>query len=277
MGVVDVPPGLALHDDAALAAALGSAVVARRTVHAWPGSCVQDVRLADGSRWAYKSQRAPTVEPAFYAAATSPLLAAHRDFGALAECVTLAIAWIDAPPLRAAGEELVAHGRRLVAAIAGIGGDLPTHLDVTAQWDGIGERCTTKLAALVADGRFTALTTADVDAVASWAAARDWRVFAPVVAHGDLMVSQVFVADDGYRVIDWQRPVRGPGDLDLVALLVDQGVDPGPHAHPEVVGLYWFLRLLWAVEGQHDRHPASTVPLLEGWAAQAVAALRSAG
>jgi aminoglycoside phosphotransferase (APT) family kinase protein len=44
------------------------------------------------------------------------------------------------------------------------------------------------------------------------------------VIHGDLKADQVFVTRAGYRVIDWQRPVVAPPEVDLVSLLVGQEV-----------------------------------------------------
>jgi hypothetical protein len=67
-----------LDDDAELAALLGSAVVHRATLHEWPLSCVQRLRLADGRSLVYKVQGEPTVEPDFYARARSRLLVAAQ-------------------------------------------------------------------------------------------------------------------------------------------------------------------------------------------------------
>jgi hypothetical protein len=36
-----------------------------------------------------------------------------------------------------------------------------------------------------------------------------------------------------------------------------------------VVGIAWFLRLQWAIEGQVDLFPGRRFPLLDGWAAEA--------
>jgi hypothetical protein len=69
---------IALHSDDELVRLLGSGIEERATIHAWPLSCVQQVRLANGRRLVYKSQLPPTVEPEFYQAASSALLADHR-------------------------------------------------------------------------------------------------------------------------------------------------------------------------------------------------------
>ena len=74
---------LLLHSDEELSALLGAALVERETLHEWPLSCVQRIRLEDGQRWIYKAAARPTVEPEFYAAARSPVLPCtrklHRD------------------------------------------------------------------------------------------------------------------------------------------------------------------------------------------------------
>ena len=88
------------------------------------------------------------------------------------------------------------------------------------------------------------------------------------VIHGDLTPQQVFLTPDGYRVIDWQRPLRGPSEVDLVALLVHSGVDPGPHLDPAAIGIYWLLLLHWAVRGDRDVTPG--LPLFRAWVKAAV-------
>ena len=40
-----------------------------------------------------------------------------------------------------------------------------------------------------------------------------------------------------------------------------------------VVGIAWFLRLQWAIEGQVDLFPGRPFPLLDGWAAEAAAGI----
>jgi hypothetical protein len=40
-----------------------------------------------------------------------------------------------------------------------------------------------------------------------------------------------------------------------------------------VVGIAWFLRLQWAIEGQVDLFPGRRFRLLDGWAAEAAAGI----
>lgn len=49
--------------------------------------------------------------------------------------------------------------------------------------------------------------------------------------------------------------------------------DPGEAVAAPVVGIAWFLRLQWAIEGQVDLFPGRRFPLLDGWAAEAAAGI----
>jgi aminoglycoside phosphotransferase (APT) family kinase protein len=82
------------------------------------------------------------------------------------------------------------------------------------------------------------------------------------VIHGDLKADQVFVTPFGYCVIDWQRPIVAPPEVDLVSLLVGQEVDPYEFIDPQVVGIFWFLRLHWAVEAQYELFPRESLAIV---------------
>lgn len=273
-----------MHSDDELAAALGHAIAERETLHAWPLSCVQRLLLADGTKRSYKSQLPPTVEPEFYESASSPLLPGHRLLGKLGDCATMAFEWIDAPLLRdqaRSDAELVDHGRQVVAQIGAIRGELPVYLDIgsAGAWSAVGEVALEKLRKLIRDGRFGATDLDAVDRVQRWAmSARVVETVSecPRVIHGDLTAEQVFVTGDGYRVIDWQRPVVGPPEVDLVALLVGAVTDRGPaldprrHVDGTIVGIFWFLRLYWAVEAQFDLFREFRGALFDEWSKEAI-------
>jgi hypothetical protein len=269
---------LVLHSDDELGDLLGAPVAERVPVHAWPLSCVERVTLADGRIFAYKSQLPPTVEPDFYAAAASPLLPGHRPLGALGAAQTMVLDWIDAPLLEAAApdpDDLARHGRRVVDRIGEIRGTLPSYLDIGSgsAWTAVTTQTYARWERTIEIGHFTRTTPTDVDQIRAWSARPAVLAAiaaAPRVLHGDLKADQVFVTDDGYRVIDWQRPVRGPAEVDLVSLLVGRGLDPRPAADPAVVAVFWFLRLHWAVEAQHSLFPGSRFPLFDDWAHEAV-------
>jgi hypothetical protein len=273
-----------MHTDDELAERLGAGISERETIHEWPLSCVQRLLLADGTKRIYKSQLPPTVEPEFYERASSPLLAAHRMLDRLGKCATMTFDWIDAPLLRdtARGDaELIDHGRQIVAQIGEIRGELPVYLDIGSAeaWSAIGEGALEKLRKLVDDGRFGSTDREAVERVRLWVASTpvvEKIAEGPRVIHGDLTAEQVFVTGNGYRVIDWQRPVLGPPEVDLVALLVgavgERGTarEPRRYVDPTVVGVFWFLRLYWAVEAQFDLFPDFRGGLFDLWAKEAI-------
>lgn len=278
---------LQTHSDEELSERLGLPITERETIHEWPLSWVQRLRLADGRRLIYKSQLPPTVEPEFYARASSSLLPGHRRLENLGECATMLFDWIDAPLLRDVAESdaaLIDHGRRIVGQIGAIGGDLPVYLDIGSAeaWSSVGAVSLEKLRQLVLDGRFGSTDLDAVERVRRWAASPridETITRSPRVIHGDLTAAQVFVTEDGYRVIDWQRPVLGPPEVDLVALLVGEvgrageRVDPRRYVDGPVVGIFWFLRLCWAVEAQFDLFPDFRGALFDQWACEAIGQL----
>jgi Phosphotransferase enzyme family len=277
-------PALVMADDAELGAALGSPVVERETVHAWPLSWVQRVTLADGRLLAYKSERPPTVEPAFYAAASSPLLAAHQDLGELEGCATLTIEWIDAPALAslpAAGDAFLAQARRATDAIARIDRDVPVRMDLGSRdgWTAVVAWTLERLAALSADGRLPSVSARDVARVTAWAQADATvaraEALGGVVVHGDLAADQVFLVAGRHRVVDWQRPILGPPGMDLASILIRARRDPAPHVDPHAIAAFWLHLLNWAVTAQFELWPNRKLPLFDQWAGWAVAGLRA--
>ena len=248
---------LTLHTDAEL----GSAVVARETLAEWPLSCVQRIRTADGRTRIYKAQAEPTVEPQFYVMARSPALVAATALpnppcpaALLLEDVTaprlcdLDIAPKDAPRIA----EAVLH------AISGIRGDfpaargLPALADLTtpADHDDYVESMLADLSALVQSGAFVRVTEQSVATIARAATRIKSPVSEPAYLHGDLTAENVFVSDwtpdrGAFIIIDWQRPLRGPVDLDRACLLESLGVDPLPIVGPEIMALLAITRIAW--------------------------------
>ena len=269
---------LLTHSDDALAEKLDIAIRERKTVHEWPLSVVQKLTLQDGRQFAYKSQLPPTVEPQFYAAASSSLLTNTQSLVKLGDCAIMIFDWIDAPLLRDEAystSALVHHGKRVIDEIGKIEGSLPAYLDIGSAeaWSSVSEIVFAKLTTLIGDRRMTLVTLDALERVRQWT--QSPSVIETVgsqsrLSHGDLTAEQIFVTPDGYRVIDWQRPVIAPPDVDLVALLVGQNLDPRAYVDPIVIGVFWFLRLNWAVEAQFDLFPDKRWPLFDQWAAEAV-------
>ena len=65
-----------------------------------------------------------------------------------------------------------------------------------------------------------------------------------------------------------------PPEVDLVALLVGEGVDSRRHVPAALVGISWFLRLHCTAEAQFDLFRDFRGPLFDRWAAGALAPMR---
>ena len=252
-----------LHDDAELAALLGSPLVERTTLHEWPLSCVQRLRTADGRTRIYKVQAAPTVEPAFYACARSPLLVVARVLDQGKAPAALLLEEVTAPrllDLRPSEAEALRIGQAVLEQIAWIEGELPAVADICteARWITYAGAMLADLVALVDAGTFRQVDRSLIDRLARQvetpavlAAIRSQ----PGYVHHDLWGDNLFVLPDGYRVIDWQRPLRGPVALDLATLLESSGVDPRRHIDHGVVQLLYLLRIAWFAQAARRWFP----------------------
>jgi hypothetical protein len=242
-----------LDDDAELGALLGSPVVERTTLHEWPLSCVQRLRLADGRSLVYKVQGEPTVEPDFYARARSRLLVAAQRIERGAGPAALLLEDVAAPALsdgRLGEAAAVRAVEEVLAAIAGIGGDPPVYADIRgeAAWARFAATMVEDARAMAAAGGFEAAGGATVDAIAR--AAESPAVLAAVeeeagYVNTDLKAAHVSVLADGHKVLDWQKPIRGPAALDRATLLRSLGVDPRDRVAPGVPTLQNLLLIAW--------------------------------
>ena len=247
---------LYLHDDHELAPFVGGEIVERQTVHEWPLSCVQRLTTRDGRRLIYKSQFGPTVEPEFYANAKSDLLVPaetiYRSGGhscmlfGFAEGHLLAL-------LDLLAVETAQIGRQLIERIAAIRGELPHYLDVSSvdKWAALISELLKTLDGLAADGTFVLVDRETVRRLGGSAfAAPTLAVLRekPGYVHGDLGGDNVFATDDGYRVIDWQRPILGPTDLDLANLMEALGFDPLRYVGEGIVRVMYLLRIHWLTQ-----------------------------
>lgn len=265
-----------------LAAAMGSAVVSRHELQAWPLALTEDLLLEDGRRCVCKTQLPPTVEAPFYAAARSPLLANCLDLGGFGRCRVVVIDWIDGAPLDATDvDRFLGQASRVVDGIAAIDGDPPVHLDLStaAALRGAAQATTERLYRLIGTGRFHRLTPGDVPAFEGWA--RSDRTVAaavkyPGIVHADLSRDEVLLTGDGQlRVIDWQRPVRGPREIDLVSLLRSGGIDPEGHVDRCFVQLEAFVLLHWAALCAAEILSELPTDTYEAWVLEAIDTLRT--
>lgn len=253
-----------LHADEELSRLLGRTVTGRTTLHEWPLSCVQRLHCAPGPSVIYKVQAEPTVEPAFYQAARSPLLVDAQVLPHAHGPAALLLAEVQAPrlgDLPLTPTQLVSLVDTIVTQIGQIRGDLPALVDLRspAAWRTYGATIITDLQELVADGRFVQVTAALVDEVAVWM--QSPSVLAAIAGptgyvHLDLTADNVLVLADGYRVLDWQRPIWGPVDLDRATLLTALGIAPNPYVADGVLHLRTLLAIGWLAQAACRWFPA---------------------
>jgi streptomycin 6-kinase len=74
--------------------------------------------------------------------------------------------------------------------------------------------------------------------------------------HGDLYGENVIRLAEGYRVIDWQRPLWGPVALDRVVLLESLGVDPTGQVTQGAILLRRLLLIDWFAQAARTWFPA---------------------
>jgi hypothetical protein len=241
-----------LHDDEELVPLAGSDLVERVTLHEWPLSCVQRLALADGRKLIYKSQRG-TVEAEFYARARSELLPQAQTVYSADGYDCLLIEFVDAPLLEDLDlpeEEVARIGREVLAHIAAIEGDLPYAYDIRgeARWKEFARSLFEHLRRRIEDGAFEQTDEALVRDLERWAFSESVLAAIctrPGYVHRDLCGDNLFVLPDGYRLIDWQRAIRGPTDLDMVTLVSSLGFDPLRHVDEGTLRLWLLLQVYW--------------------------------
>lgn len=245
-----------LHTEAALEELLRSPLTERTTLHEWPLSCVQSVRTADGRTFIYKVQAEPTAEPAFYAHARSDLLVKTHilDHGrGPAALLMEAIAGPRLLDLRPSESEAVRIANEVVEQIARIQGDLPAVADLRTEelWCAYATEMLADLRELIEGGTFRQVDQSLLDDLSTYmelpsvlAAIRSGTGY----VHHDLCSDNLFVLPEGYRVIDWQRPIWGPIQLGLVTLFQTLGIDPLLHVPCGVVQLQYLLQIAWFVQ-----------------------------
>jgi hypothetical protein len=273
---------LRTHTTPELEQALGERVVAREQIHAWPLSLVEALTTASGRQLIYKAQLEPTCEAEFYASARSPILPACQIVERDAQQAALLLPMIEAPTLRSAGlgqDAIVAHGRAVIVAIGRIEGAVPLYVDLgtVEAWRAFAGLTLDMLATLVGDGRFARVSPGDIGALARWAETRpvlDMVDRTSQLINADLKAEHIFLTVDGYRVIDWQRPYRGPAEIDLVCLLESMQIPAEAYAQPAAIALRSFLFVHWAAEAK--LHLLPELPFFDAWARSGIDTIGSA-
>jgi hypothetical protein len=258
-----------LHDTPELSDILGAGVVERRTIHDWPLSCVQLLRLVDGRKLIYKSQlSASSVEPEFYAALHAwtqkqpepchSLLPAAQVLCKLNNSIGMIFEFIQAPrleELQLSEAEIVAHGRRLQEIMGRLPADLPVYIDISTaeRWLTFSDETFSFLQELVRTSAFHMVTMATVQRLFNWSRSEAVNYTLqkpPTLSHGDLCGDNIFVCPEGYKIIDWQRPVRGPSQLDLAVFLFGMGLEPAHYLPGVIIEINLFLHLRWFTEAK---------------------------
>lgn len=256
-----------LHSNQDLSEYLKNEVMDRVTLHEWPLSCVQRLLLADGDQWIYKSQlRATTVEPEFYAAVKgfhiSPYLPKAKYIGNLHYSVGMVFEYISAPcltDLQLSESQIVDYGKILLSIIHPYPVELnsmssvPVYTDISSlvKWSAYAAKSLSMLNDLITKQQFCFTTSADVRGLTEWSqsqAVSQLFQSPATLNHGDLGGDNIFVTQDGFKIIDWQRPILGPAELDLVTYLYAMGVDPLKYTPRSINELNWFIHMHWFVE-----------------------------
>ena len=255
-----------LHDDDELVPLVQGNILERVTLHEWPLSCVQRLALTDGRKLIYKTQFGPTVESEFYANANSGLLPSAQTIHESDGHVCMLVEFIEAPRIENLDlreDEVVRIGRAVIEQIAGIAGELPYYLDVSDEqkWEMFVDATLRNLRELIDEGKFSLVDEALVRSLERWACSESVLVAIctqPGYVHRDLGGDNLFVLPDGYRVIDWQRPILGPVNLDMAALLESLGFDSLPHVGEGVVQVLNFLSIHWFTQCAAKWFPEGT-------------------
>ncbi len=244
---------LYLHHDEELSSLVRANIVERVTLHEWPLSCVQRLSASDGRQIIYKAQFGPTVESEFYANASSKLLVSAETVYRSNGYACLLIEFIAGPLAREldwSEDETVRTGRAVLAQIAKIAGHLPYVVDVSnkKKWQELINATLKELGKLVGQTKLSLVNRETISRLKKWSYSRPVLAAIgenPGYVHADLAGDNVFVLPDGYRVIDWQRPILGPTDLDLASWLESMNIDPFRYVEKEIVWILRLLRIHW--------------------------------
>ena len=248
---------LYLHENDELEKVLQTKIIERKTLHEWPLSCVEQLITREGRKWVYKSQFGPTVEAAFYAKARSELLVSGKTlYTSEAGHVNLLLEFIEAPllaDLNLSDNEVVKAGHSVTENIAKIEGGLPYYLDISTerQWGILTGKMLGNLGKLISSGIFTTVDTETIHNLKKWISSKE--ILAALArnvgfVHHDLTGTNIFLLPNGYRVIDWQRPILGPKELDLASLLESLNRDPLKYVDEGIVWILYLLRIEWFTE-----------------------------
>ncbi|AZN41338.1 phosphotransferase [Paenibacillus albus] len=248
---------LLLHDDDELEAVLGASIIERSTLHQWPLSCVQRIRMSDASTVIYKVQGEFSVEAPFYRAARSSLLVGAKAIATAQSDLppALLLEDIDAPCLSELAIEQD-EALRLVEAITDqisqieIEGDSPFLMnsgDLT-NWERYSSALIGDLETLIERGIFQETNRdvlARISTVCNHSSVMDAIQSKSGLVHGDLNRGNIMMHPGGIKIIDWQKAFYGPVELNRANLLEELGIDPRPYVSAGMIDLLGILKISW--------------------------------
>lgn len=250
---------LQLHTDDELETIYGSGIVERRTLHEWPLSCVQLVARRDGTRSVYKSQCGPTLEDEVLQIMTGPILPTTKVLYKNSGYLIMDFEFIEAPlatEVSMSSDEAIAHGQRLIKEISALRASslCPVWLDIGTvdRWRAVTQELFGGYRRMVSRGLLSSNLEKCIDDMQMWSestavvrAIENGNTF----IHGDLAAKNVFIKGNGHKVIDWQRPLRAPAEVDLVLFLDSKRVNPLLIVEPHYVGIMCLTGMWWGYEG----------------------------
>ena len=249
---------LLLHEDGKLEELVGGTITERVTIHHWPLSHIQRLTLANGQKYIYKAQAGPTVEGKFYATAESALLVPARILYDSDGYLCMLLNFIEAPSLtqlKLSEEQTLSVACDLSREIASIKGDLPALQDLRGpgKWTTFVRETVGMLDRLVREGRFKSSLGQAIRRTESLA--KSTPALAAVSGptgylHGDFKGDNILKLPDGYKVIDWTRPLWGPADLDCLNAVASAGYSPLRHFERGLGMVHAFLSINWAAQCQ---------------------------
>ncbi len=250
---------LQLHTDEELSIVYGSRVLQRTTLHEWPLSCVQLVVREDGHRSIYKSQSGPTLEAKVLQTVSGDILPAVRVLHAADGYLIMDIEYIDSPLAESvpmSPDEAVLHGRALVRQIGALAcsDSCPVWLDIGTvdKWVTVTRHVFAAYRNVLERGLLSPEQGERIDSMEEWS--QSANVLKAIecgndFVHGDLAAKNVFVLPSGYKVIDWQRPLRAPTEIDLVLFLDSKRINPLRAVAPHYIGIMCLGGMWWGLKG----------------------------
>ncbi len=255
---------LRMHDTDELGELIGCPIAERITLHEWPLSCVQRLKCENDQTFIYKVQAPPTVEPDFYRSANSPLIVGAQVLPINGMPPALLLEDIHAPRLDSLDlptKMVLSITEAVVSQVAGIGGDLPVVLDIRTEekWLNYAHSIVGDVRDLVHAGIFQQVDAEQIDQIARHidSATVITAINGPTgYVHSDLRAENVLVLEDGYKVLDWQRPIWGPVALDRATLLESTGVILDQYVQQGVLQLRTLMLIGWFAQAACYWFPA---------------------